>query len=1071
MAVVNRNPRNDERRRAREVFKKSVPELHRPSASPDIIAIVLAIAAAFLICLGTPVQTSPSRLSVHVRDGSGAALAGVTVVIVEQSTGLTRRGTTGEDGRATLTGLVTGTYTATVSLPGFKTEIVRELRVVAAAEATLPIVLEPGPFSEQVVVTADAGTLRTGSSATGHVFDRETLRALPLNERDVLAIVTQAAGISPPAPGSRLSTQGNSGLNSSGAREASNNFLIDGLDDNDQFIGRLVIAPSVDAVQEVAVLQHTYGAEHGRSAGAHVNMVLRSGSQDVSGSLYEFFRDAALDARNPLQPPDTPRPVFARHLFGGTIGGPIGRRSSFYFLNAEGISAREIEHRLAHVPTGAERIGDFSASGVTIVDPGSGQPFLNNRIPEDRIGAVARAVMALYPPATRDDGAANLATSGENDRRAGQATIKTDHHLGPENLLSLRYSFSRDSRDLPFVARNRNLPGFGLATLDQGQQFGAGVTSALSPRLMNVARLGVHTTRRENLPGRSGGDGFAALVMTAPALPPEDLGFPAIDVSGYETLGDDPNLPVVRRTRTVQITNQLSIEGSRHQIKLGGDVRTYRSDGYNHLFSRGQINFSGAFTGHPLGDLLLGLPTFSLIAANDNRQALRTWSWAGYVQDSWRLTPSITFDAGLRYEYFSPPSDATDRMRVFDLDTRQLVDVGTAGVPDSGVEADANNLAPRLAVSWDPSGHGTLVVRGGYGLFYDAGTLIENSALYFNPPFFMLRITGPASIEDPFSSNDSFVPPASVNTLDRHFRTAYSQQASLSVERVFHELTMNARYVTSRGRNLVRKRNLNQPMPDPGPLDDRRPIPGFADILLVESHARSTYHGLQVGLDRQVFRGVGFHAAYTWSRAMDDASAFLASDGNDNTPQDSRDLAAEWGPSDFDVRHRLVLSAIWHVPAAGRSAFFRNWQVSAIFTAQSGRPFTPRLSFDNSNTGNGSGATFAFDRPNVLDGPAPPNQPAVTYDGRTFVIPPSYTFGDAGRNPLTGPGYAALDVLVSRRVALDSRRAIELRLEVFNLLNRRNDQLPDSFVDRATFGQSLATYPPRQLQLAARFSF
>ena len=268
----------------------------------------------------------------------------------------------------------------------------------------------------------------------------------------------------------------------------------------------------------------------------------------------------------------------------------------------------------------------------------------------------------------------------------------------------------------------------------------------------------------------------------------------------------------------------------------------------------------------------------------------------------------------------------------------------------------------------------------------------------------------------------------------------------------------------------MRKRNINQPVPGPGPLDPRRPIQGFGDILLVESKASSTYDGLQLGLDRQLFRGVAFHAAYTWSRSLDDASAFLASDGNDNTPQDSRNLAAEWGSSDFDARHRLVLSAVWQLPGGG-SALLRNWQVSGIFTAQAGRPFTPRLSFDNSNTGNGSGPTSAFDRPNLQTGTPPAFPPAVRYDGQRFVIPPPFTFGSAGRNLLTGPGYAALDLLVSRRLSIAGRRALELRLEVFNVLNRRNDQLPDSFVDHPTFGQSLATYPPRQMQLAARVVF
>ncbi len=410
-------------------------------------------------------------------------------------------------------------------------------------------------------------------------------------------------------------------------------------------------------------------------------------------------------------------------------------------------------------------------------------------------------------------------------------------------------------------------------------------------------------------------------------------------------------------------------------------------------------------------------------------------------------------------------------MRIFDVAARQLLAVGTDGVPASGIDSDRNNIAPRLGASWDLSGHGTFILRGGYGLFYDAATLIENSALYFNPPFFSLRLLFGTDLRNPFPVDEGFTPAPSVNSLDRHFRTAYSHQASLSVERVFRELTLTARYVTSHGRNLVRKRNINQPLPGPGPFDPRRPIPDFGDVLLVESNATSKYHGLLLSVDRQLFRGLAFHGAYTLSKSMDDASAFLASDGNDNTPQDSRDLAAEWGASDFDVRQRLVVSGVWHLPFGGPAAILRDWQVGAVLTAQSGRPFTPRLSFDNSNTGNGGGATFGSDRPDLLTGPAPADATVYRYGDQTFVIPAPFTFGNARRNMLTGPGYAALDLLVARRVPIGGRRSLELRLELFNLLNRRNDQLPDSFVDRATFGRSLATFPPRQTQIAARLVF
>ena len=432
-------------------------------------------------------------------------------------------------------------------------------------------------------------------------------------------------------------------------------------------------------------------------------------------------------------------------------------------------------------------------------------------------------------------------------------------------------------------------------------------------------------------------------------------------------------------------------------------------------------------------------------------------------------------NAGLRYEFNARPYDADDRMRIFDLATLQLQQVGTGGVPRSGLDPDYNDLAPRVGASWDLTGTGHWVLRGGYGVFYDSGTLIENSALYFNPPFFSLQLffpgAQPLSLANPFPAGRGFSPRATINTLDPEMRTGYSQQGTLGLEGNIAGTTITARYVTAHGFDLVRKRNLNQPAPGPGPLDPRRPLSGLGDVLLVESAGSSTYHALELGAVRRPARGASFRVAYTLGRSMDDASAFLATDGDDNTPQNSRGLAAEWGPSDFDVRQRLVLTGTVASSPHAERWFARDWQASAVFTAQSGRPFTPRVSFDNSNTGNVGGGTFAYDRPNLVPGPVPSGTRTVTYDGRVLAIAPRFTFGNAGRDSLTGPGYATLDAMVSRRIRAGGRRLLTARLELFNALNRRNYQLPDSFVDRVTFGQFLAAYPPRQLQLAVRFAF
>jgi hypothetical protein len=366
-----------------------------------------------------------------------------------------------------------------------------------------------------------------------------------------------------------------------------------------------------------------------------------------------------------------------------------------------------------------------------------------------------------------------------------------------------------------------------------------------------------------------------------------------------------------------------------------------------------------------------------------------------------------------------------------------------------------------------------VTIRGGYGLYYDSGTLIENSALYFNPPYFDLQVFFPSSeplrLANPFPAGRGFHPPPSVNTLEPDFETAVTQQGSLGVDAQMRGIDVGVRYVGAHGSHLVRRRNINQPPPGPGPLDPRRPIAGYGDILLVEPAATSSYHALQLRVERQHAHGLSLRAGYTWSKSIDDASAFLPSDGNDNTPQQGSNPAAERGLSDFDVRHRLSMAAVWVSPDTARRAWLRGWQASTILAVQSGRPFTPRVGFDNSNTGN-VGGSFGYDRPNEVEFPTALAH-GVAYRGRAFVIAPPYTFGDAGRNILIGPGTITLDAAIGRMFNAGGDRRLEARVEVYNAFNRANLGLPDSFVDRPTFGQSLSAYPPRQAQLVARFTF
>jgi len=1033
-------------------------------------------------------QTARATIFGTVTDQAGAPLEGVTIQLTQESTGLTRTVISQERGYFVMPLLAPGRYTATASFEGFKKEIRRGIILNVGEKAKLDFVLQVGSVEEEIVVNADASPIQSGS-ARGQVIDNRTMTGLPLNQREFLQLAQLAPGSVPPAPESRLSTQANSGINVNGAREAANNFLLDGVDNNDLFLNRFVVTPSIDAIQEFKLLSSTYDAEYGRSGGAQINVALKSGSNELHGSLFEFFRNSRLDAKNFFDLPDQKTPKFQRNQFGGSIGGPIRKYRSFYFLNFEGLRTRKAETRLSSVPTVDQKRGDFTGTGTLLRDPFTGLPFPGNKIPQNRIHPVGLAIAQLFPDPNRATQGQNFISSPIFRQRATQFNVKLDHKFIPSNSFYLRYSFLDDFQFSPYASKGPNIPGFGITVLDRGQNLAIGDTQIVTPNLVNDFRFGFNRLRREVFQENVGVDGLSKLGITGLRINERDFGFPAIILAGYEPLGDDPNIPIVRWTGTLHFTDSLSYQRGDQFLKFGGEIRHYLENGFNDLFSRGQLNFQPAFTGDALGDLLLGFPVLAISAVNDNPQALRTTAYNLFIQDDWRAHPKLTLNLGLRYEFNPPPVDADDRLVTFDIKARRLIRAGSEGVPRSGLDSDRNNLAPRFGLSWNVGDDGKLTIRSGYGIFYDSGTLIENSALYFNPPFFQLSLffTRPPnllSLTDPFAKGQALAPLPSPVTLERRFRTAYSQQWNLVVQRSFARvLTFEAGYVGSKGTNLVMKRNLNQPPPGPGQINTRRPIQGFSDILLVDSKAHSTYHAFQARLEKRHSEDLSLLASYTFSKAIDNSSSFLESKGDDNTPQDSFNIAAERGLSNFDVRHRLSLSFVYDLPpGAGRTlltdegrflnALLSNWQLSAVITFQSGYPFTPRLSTDNSNTGN-VGGFFAHDRPNVVGNPRLSNPaPDRFFATEAFAIPGRFSFGNAGRNILIGPGLNNFDVALLKNFSFAGTRRIQFRSEVFNMFNHPNFNLPESFVDnRATFGKILSAKPSRQIQFALKLLF
>ncbi|HVF27761.1 MAG TPA: TonB-dependent receptor, partial [Pyrinomonadaceae bacterium] len=532
-----------------------------------------------------------------------------------------------------------------------------------------------------------------------------------------------------------------------------------------------------------------------------------------------------------------------------------------------------------------------------------------------------------------------------------------------------------------------------------------------------------------------------------------------------------------------------------HLLKFGGDIRIVQQNAFRDVESRGRIQFSpfAQISGNALADLLLGFPLLTGGARLDNPQHLRSESFNFFVNDSVRVTPRLTLSAGLRYEYNSPSVDAEDRANVYDISSRTLVPVGTNGIPRSGYTPDRNNFAPRVGMAWTFDEAGDTVLRAGYGIYYDQSPLAPGEALYFNAPYFdfnlFFSLPGlPLTLDNPFPSFFPFPLPDSALAIQRDLRTPYMQHWNANVQRQLgRSRVLELAYVGSKGTKLLSARDINQPRPGvlpPGLPFVPRPVPQFDDINILESRASSSYHSLQTRFEQRLDFGLSMLASYTWAKSIDDASSFFTSAGDPNFPQNSYDLRAERGRSNFDVRHRLSISYAYDLPfGKGRaylsdngflSSVLSGWQTFGVVTVQTGRPFTVALlsEIDNSGTGRSTLGFGANDRPDVLrDASIARRTPEAWFDTTAFRFPTPGTFGNAGRNILEGPGYQNVNASLVKNTALTERFNLQLRAEVFNLFNRPNFNLPDNFLGSPTFGRITSARDPRHIQFGAKLMF
>ncbi|MGA9772246.1 MAG: TonB-dependent receptor, partial [Blastocatellia bacterium] len=827
---------------------------------------IISLSALLLLLLESLVYAQNHRASIRgtLNDASQARLSAVPIRLMLIDSGEVRTTTSSDSGEFAISALAPGSYRLEVEQTGYK-KYIQSVTLKVNQELRLNVSLEVGSIAEQVVVTAPQAPLKKDSPAIGTVIENRQITQLPLDGRNFLELSLLVPGAVPAAPGSAGSVRGDFAFNVNGQREDSNNFLLDGVYNIDPKLNTFGVKPPVDAIREFEMLTSTYDASFGRNAGAQVNVILKSGSNSYHGTAYEFFRNAVLDARNFFAPADQKDPRYQRNQFGFSLGGPVIKNKTFFFADYEGTRIREGITRVTNVPTLAERAGDFSQSlFAPPVIPGLGFPFPGNRLPAEAINPIGRAIAALYPAPNRNVAFGNFVSSPVLRDRNDHFDVRIDHVFSNSSQLAARYSFA--DRDLfePFSGPTfASVPGFGNHVPKRGQNFMLGETHIISSALVNEVRFAFNRVAGSVLQENQGTSINNRVGLPELSANPRDFGLSFITISGFSDLGDEFNNPQQSVTNTFQLLDNVSYARGRHLAKFGIDFRALQQNAFRDVQSRGFLTFSSQapLTGNALADLLLGLPITTGGALLDNHQHLRGESYNFYVNDSFRLRSNLTLSVGLRYEYNSPPVDPEDRANLYDPTTQSLVAVGTNGLPRSGYESDRNNFAPRVGLAWTLGSKGNTVVRTGYGVYYDQSALAPSEGLYFNPPFFNLKVFFPLqglplTLDNPFPANFPFQFPSSAFAFQRDLRTPYVQHWNASIQQQLGKSRMlELAYVGSKGTKLITARDINQPAPSSAPVNPR-PVPQFSDVTFEESSANSSYNSLQVRFEQRLDFGL-----------------------------------------------------------------------------------------------------------------------------------------------------------------------------------------------------------------------
>ena len=1056
-----------------------------------------------------------------VQDQSQAAVVGAQVVVTNIDTGLRLEATANETGLYIFPSLPVGRYTLRANSKGFSVEEVHEIKLDVAQIARVDFTLKPGAVTESIDVISSATLLNSETSMVGHVIENKRIVEMPLNGRNYLELARTSGTTA--ARGSRPLSEGV--FSAGGQHGYQVQVNIDGVDNSLTYSGGPIgfeaqaVKPSVDAVGEFRVVTNNLSAEYGNRMGGQVFVNIKSGTNSLHGTLFEFLRNSNLDGTNFFaNRVGSPKPPYRQNQFGGTVGGPIKKDKLFFFGSYEGTRTRLGHSFTSTVPVLEVRDGNFNRIRP-VFDPATTegtpasftrQPFPGNTVPKNRWDPLFPKLLALYPlPTDNSKITDNFFYSPTESNNVDTLDVKGDYNVSDRQRVWVRYGHrSRDRYEpgpLPLPADG----GLGTTTVIRTNSYAFTHTVTFGPSLTNEFRFGVtDIPTRFDIPYDAplfDQFGIKGIPKTNLATS-NDHGNSRFTPAGYVEIGSRSFWPNTNNVRNYQFSDTLFKNVGKHNVRFGVEIR--REDVFRNAarFARGQFAFNREFTANPanrnatgdgMAEFMLGLAAAGTVG-NENGEYIVDTTYAAFFQDDWKITPRLTLNLGIRYDIFSAPFFPDGKVSNFALDFSNTG--ASARLPqtrfDKGAcncDNDFNNFGPRLGFAYKLTNK--TVVRAGAGVIYARADSVGNQWArgYNQAPDFqefgfatLDRINARLTLSGGFPAvnfSSAEVPgpnAVGITASNRFLPTQFSQQWFFDLQRELpFDTLLTLGYNGNGTRKLLGSLNYSIPFdvaPSPVPIANRRLWPFYNSVTVQEPFGSLSYNGLVTRLEKRFSRGLTFALNYTWSHAIDNIDEVGNSDNVSALKPWDRKL--ERGPSLTDVRHAFGFVSTYELPVGkGRrflthvprmvDVFLGGWQLSGIFSHASGQPFTVTTSGGITNAG-------GADRPNrIRDGALPSDQRSIDrwFDVSAFQVQPNYTYGNSGRNILNGPGLTNIDFLLGKTFAITERIRLQFRAESFNLTNTPAFGNPAANISAAGVGRITIAGEPRRVQFGLKFIF